>query len=128
VHNHDHTEHGGTKQHAETRAAQRFGIKSFVYHRRRPFHLKRYACGAMVAVSGRVVLWLCNQSCYCLDCLSWCLKECRVYTSQCNTVPEAVAVELRLHAVKPTLLLSYTITMYVKVMHAFSISSWHRPS
>uniref|UniRef100_A0A383WLW6 CobW C-terminal domain-containing protein n=1 Tax=Tetradesmus obliquus TaxID=3088 RepID=A0A383WLW6_TETOB len=34
-------EPGSSKQHAETRAAQRFGIKSFVYHRRRPFHLKR---------------------------------------------------------------------------------------
>lgn len=43
VHNHahDNKQPGSSKQHAETRAAQRFGIKSFVYHRRRPFHLKR---------------------------------------------------------------------------------------
>lgn len=43
-HAHGDTEHATTKQHTETRAAQRFGIKSFVYHRRRPFHLKRCAC------------------------------------------------------------------------------------
>jgi G3E family GTPase len=36
-----HHHHGHSKQHSETRAAQRFGIRSFVYDRRRPFHLKR---------------------------------------------------------------------------------------
>eukprot|EP00879_Flechtneria_rotunda_P014044 GHRR01014672.1.p1 GENE.GHRR01014672.1~~GHRR01014672.1.p1 ORF type:complete len:355 (+),score=130.74 GHRR01014672.1:1365-2429(+) len=45
---HDHSPHGGHQhnlenhhERAETRAAQRFGIRSFVYTRRRPFHLKR---------------------------------------------------------------------------------------
>eukprot|EP00878_Enallax_costatus_P003472 GHUV01003685.1.p1 GENE.GHUV01003685.1~~GHUV01003685.1.p1 ORF type:complete len:386 (+),score=120.96 GHUV01003685.1:639-1796(+) len=47
-HKHHHGEDGHShghghnhKDHAETRAAKRFGIKSFVYSRRRPFHLKR---------------------------------------------------------------------------------------
>ncbi|KAF8057105.1 yciC [Scenedesmus sp. PABB004] len=51
-HAHHHEHHTGhthegappappAREHAETRAAQRFGIRSFVYHRRRPFHLKR---------------------------------------------------------------------------------------
>ena len=46
-HHHHHHHHGhhhhhhGPKERAETRAARRFGIRSFVYARRRPFHPQR---------------------------------------------------------------------------------------
>lgn len=40
-HKHEHSHGHNHKEHADTRAATRFGIKSFVYHKRRPFHLKR---------------------------------------------------------------------------------------
>lgn len=40
-HSHSHSHSHSHQERAETRAAQRFGIRSFVYHRRKPFHLKR---------------------------------------------------------------------------------------
>ena len=41
-HHHHHHHHHTGKPTAETRAASRFGIRSFVYSRRRPFHPKRW--------------------------------------------------------------------------------------
>ncbi|GBF95172.1 hypothetical protein Rsub_07885 [Raphidocelis subcapitata] len=40
-HHHHHHHGGGERERAETRAAKRFGIRSFVYNRRRPFHPQR---------------------------------------------------------------------------------------
>jgi hypothetical protein len=45
-HGHGHGHGHKHKERAETRAAKRFGIRSFVYNRRRPFHPQRCAaCG-----------------------------------------------------------------------------------